>query len=152
MFRKCSLSPERKLDAKGFILSFWPEWEQKINDNEVAVVFRRNAAIIKTPAFLYAYLNKPKQKVIGRSVIESITRENVKQCLSLGPRSGYSDDDIRLYVGYKSVVVYHLGRFEVAPNAVLLRDLSAKYNFTPSPQACLLSEEGRQLLDRDLGF
>ncbi len=150
--RKCTLSPHRKADAKGLILSFWAEWEQKLIDNEIAVVFRKNTAVVPTPSYLYAYLNRPVQKIVGRAPVSEVTKNNVGECLAFGPRSGYSSEDIKTYAGYRSLYVYHLGKFEKAPKPISVKELASGYGFVPSPQAILLSEEGRQELDKRLGF
>jgi len=116
--RKCTLSPHRKADAKGLILSFWAEWEQKLIDNEIAVVFRKNTAVVPTPSYLYAYLNRPVQKIVGRAPVSEVTKNNVGECLAF----------------------------------ISVKELASGYGFVPSPQAILLSEEGRQELDKRLGF
>lgn len=152
MFRKCTLSPRRMGDAQGFILSFWPEWQQKLSENEISIVFRKNAALIPTPAYLYAYLNRPVQKIIGRARLEKITKHTVTECLAMAPQSGYSSEDIRVYAGLRPLYVFSLGAFEVAPKPISLTELKASYNFVPSPQAIILSGEGRRELDACLGF
>lgn len=152
MFQKCTLSPSRKSDAEGLILSFWPEWEQKLNDNEIRVVYRKSVAIIETPVMLYVYLNKPVQKVIGRAPLEKIARHKLEECIAMGKKSGYSKEDIEAYVGTRSIIVYSLGPFEKAPRSLALKDLKADYSFVPTPQAILLSEEGRREIDARLGF
>ncbi len=150
--RKCTLSPHRKADAKGLILCFWAEWEQKLIDNEIAVVFRKNTAVVPTPSYLYAYLNKPVQKIVGRAPISEVTKNTLRECLAFAPRSGYSSEDIKAYAGFKSLFVYHLGKFEKAPKPITVKELASGYGFVPSPQASLLSKEGRQELDKRLGF
>ncbi len=152
MFRKCTLSPFSKSEAVGLILSFWSEWAQKLSDNKIRVVFRKNVAIIETPAVLYAYLNKPVQKVIGRACIEKISRHNLEECLLMGKRSGYSSEDINGYFGTQPLIVYSLGPFELAPKPLVLKDLKANYKFVPTPQAILLSPAGMQEIDARLGF
>lgn len=152
MFHACKLSPERKSDAVGLILSFWPEWEQKLRDSEIRVVFRKSVAIINTPAVLYAYLNRPVQKIIGRAPLETIARHQLDECLAMSKKSGYDIEDIRDYVGTRSIIVYSLGRFQAAPKPVAVNDLRAAYGFVPTPQAILLSDEGLAELDMRLGF
>ena len=150
--RKCRLSPQRRSEAKGLILSFWAEWEQKLTDNEIGVVYRKNTAVVPTPSYLYAYLNRPLQKIIGRAAISEVTKNTLEECLEMGPLSGYAGEDIRAYAGYCSLYVYHLGSFEVAPTPFGVKDLAKDYGFVPSPQAILLSEDGRRELDKRLGY
>ena len=152
MSNRCSLSPMRKSDAHGLILSFWAEWEQRLCNGDIRVVFRKSVAIIETPSFLYAYLNKPIQKIVGRAQIERIARHNLEECLTFGELSGYSTEDIKAYCGYRSLIVFTLGSFQVASKPLALKDLKDKYNFVPSPQAILLSEDGKNEVDARLGF
>ena len=74
--RKCRLSPQRRSEAKGLILSFWAEWEQKLTDNEIGVVYRKNTAVVPTPSYLYAYLNRPLQKSIGRAALSEVEQRS----------------------------------------------------------------------------
>jgi predicted transcriptional regulator len=152
VFQKCTLSPTRKADAVGLILSFWPEWGQKLSDNEIRVVYRKCVAIIDTPSVLYAYLNKPVQKIIGRATIERIARHHLDECLSMGEQSGYSSEDIKDYVGTRAVIVYSIGPFELATRPIPLKDLKANFDFVPTPQAVLLNAEGMAEIDARLGF
>jgi len=153
MIRKCTLSPQHKSEAKGVILSFWAEWEQKLTDNEIGVVYRKSTAVVPTPSYLYAYLNRPLQKIIGRAAISAVTRSTLEECFVMGPQSGYSTEDIRAYAGYFSLLyVYHLGKFEVAPIPISVKELATDYGFVPSPQAILLSEDGKRELDARLGY
>jgi predicted transcriptional regulator len=152
MIRKCTLSPQHKSEAKGLILSFWAEWEQKLTENEIGVVYRKSTAVVPTPSCLYAYLNRPLQKIVGRAAIFEVTKNTLEECLEMGSHSGYSSEDIRTYAGYCSLYVYHLGKFEVAPIPISVKELATDYGFVPSPQAILLSEDGKRELDARLGY
>jgi len=70
----------------------------------------------------------------------------------MSKKSGYDIEDIRDYVGTRSIIVYSLGRFQAAPKPVAVNDLRAAYGFVPTPQAILLSDEGLAELDMRLGF
>lgn len=155
MFRKCHLSPEIKKDAKGLVLSFWAEWEDKFRDDEIRVVYRKIAPVIPTPAYLYVYLNKPAQRVVGRAPLESIAKLPLEECMRLAPKSGYSSEDIKTYAGRLTgtgLYVYTLGRFEEAPNPLPLNILASRFNFVPTPQAILLAEHGLRDLNECLGL
>lgn len=124
----------------------------------MSVVFRKTGPRSFTPESLYVYLNAPVSAIIGRLPVSEYLSMSLDDAIELADQGMISEAELRDYAKqpygkhYSRLVVYRVGRIEVAEAPVTMKLLQSDYGFFASPNFIQLSTSGAQILDGLAGF
>lgn len=150
-FNKFLLTPARKEQTGGIILSFRSDWHETFLRQKIKIVFRKIGVDITPPTILFTYMNKPKQGIFGHCVVTALERCSTQQCLDLADEAALSKEETYEYCSRSDPLgtwAFHVGEFTPAKKPLLATDMRLLFNFTPTPMAIRVSKDGtKRIID-----
>lgn len=139
--------------TKSIVVSFAAKWQEPLTHNDVTVVFRKRGPANFTPDFLYFYVGAPVSAVIGRAKITEFERLATDEAVRLADEGHINEKELRAYAtGYDALVVFHLGRLQLAKTELSYSTLASSFGFSPPQSFFVLSKEGKSQLNKLAGF
>lgn len=141
--------PEEQSDA--IILSFEERWEQSLVGNKISCVFRKRAPTKNDIKWMYVYVGSPRKAIIGKYEIKEIELLNVDAAVDLAVLGGLTKSELLDYAeDYSQIYLFSVQEFMKADKYADLDILKGKYKFTPPQSYLILSDFGKNELNKTM--
>lgn len=135
--------------SDSIIVSFDPEWHEKIRRSDFSVIIRKRTPAKVQPSFIYFHVNAPVGKISARARILSIQKIDTATALELSSRIGIDRSLIKKYIGpAASVGAYFIENIELPEIEISTKEIQKKCVYTPPQSFLFLSREGKSVIDQ----
>jgi len=147
---KAALNEEK---SSAIVVSFDATWEPLLNTDAVHHVFRKRGPANLDVKWIYVYMGSPIKALVGRLPVSSVQKLSIKDALNLALDGAIEYSELKKYaIGYLSLYVFDVGKYEKCKKHISYVELNNKYNFHPPQSFLYVSKNGHDELNTICGF